>query len=210
MTDQSTTTHDQGPERSPDVQLAARRDLALAALRAIVPADEIGEGHRVRADGELLVTHLFPATARGSRGWEWYVTLTRVPGSEEATVCESGMLPGEDALLAPAWVPWSERVLDSDRDDDPEGEGEPQDEADDTEASDGAQGTDEAEESEGADGADRDGSDRNGSDHEVPENQDPEGTDSQAQSADHEAAGSGSDEPAQDGPVQTPGIDPAT
>ena len=55
MTDQSTTTHDQGPERSPDVQLAARRDLALAALRSIVPADEIGEGHRVRADGELLV-----------------------------------------------------------------------------------------------------------------------------------------------------------
>lgn len=205
MTDQSTTTHDQGPERSPDVQLAARRDLALAALRAIVPADEIGEGHRVRADGELLVTHLFPATARGSRGWEWYVTLTRVPGSEEATVCESGMLPGEDALLAPAWVPWSERVLDSDRDDDPEGEGEPQDEADDTEASDGAQGTDEAGESEGADG-----SDHEVPENEVPEDQDPEGTDSQAQSADHEAAGSGSDEPAQDGPVQTPGIDPAT
>ena len=26
------------------------------------------------------------------------------------TVCEVGLLPGEDALLAPEWVPWSARV----------------------------------------------------------------------------------------------------
>lgn len=195
MTDQSTTTHDQGPERSPDVQLAARRDLALAALRAIVPADEIGEGHRVRADGELLVTHLFPATARGSRGWEWYVTLTRVPGSEEATVCESGMLPGEDALLAPAWVPWSERVLDSDHDEDREGE--PGAEADGTEE------PDEAEESDGSEESDTD----DGSDQEEPEDQ--ERPDPQERDPDRDAAQADSRDRGQDGSEQSPGIDPA-
>lgn len=200
MTDQSTTTHDQGPERSPDVQLAARRDLALAALRSIVPADEIGEGHRVRADGELLVTHLFPATARGSRGWEWYVTLTRVPGSEEATVCESGMLPGEDALLAPAWVPWSERVLDSDHDEDREGE--PGAEADGTEE------PDEAEESDGSEESDTD----DGSDQEEPEDsesEDQERPDPQERDPDRDAAQADSRGHGQDGSEQSPGIDPA-
>lgn len=197
MTDQSTTTHDQGPEHSPDVQLAARRDLALAALRAIVPADEIGEGHRVRADGELLVTHLFPATARGSRGWEWYVTLTRVPGSEEATVCESGMLPGEDALLAPAWVPWSERVLDSDHDEDREGE--PGAEAD---------GTDETEESDGSEESDSaDGSDQR--EPEDSESEDQERPDPQERDPDRDAAQADSRDRGQDGSEQRPGIDPA-
>ncbi|GAA1339931.1 DUF3027 domain-containing protein [Kocuria palustris] len=197
MTDQSTTTHDQGPEHSPDVQLAARRDLALAALRAIVPADEIGEGHRVRADGELLVTHLFPATARGSRGWEWYVTLTRVPGSEEATVCESGMLPGEDALLAPAWVPWSERVLDSDHDEDREGE--PGAEAD---------GTDETEESDGSEESDSaDGSDQK--EPEDSESEDQERPDPQERDPDRDAAQADSRDRGQDGSEQRPGIDPA-
>lgn len=197
MTDQSTSTHDQGPEHSPDVQLAARRDLALAALRAIVPADEIGEGHRVRADGEMLVTHLFPATARGSRGWEWYVTLTRVPGSEEATVCESGMLPGEDALLAPAWVPWSERVLDSDHDEDREGE--PGAEAD---------GTDETEESDGSEESDSaDGSDQR--EPEDSESEDQERPDPQERDPDRDAAQADSRDRGQDGSEQRPGIDPA-
>ena len=199
MTDQSTTTHDQGPEHSPDVQLAARRDLALAALRAIVPADEIGEGHRVRADGELLVTHLFPATARGSRGWEWYVTLTRVPGSEEATVCESGMLPGEDALLAPAWVPWSERVLDSDHDEDREGEPGAEAEAD---------GTDETEESDGSEESDSaDGSDQK--EPEDSESEDRERPDPQERDPDRDAAQADSRDRGQDGSEQRPGIDPA-
>ena len=27
-----------------------------------------------------------------------------------ATVCEVGLLPGDDALLAPDWVPWAQRL----------------------------------------------------------------------------------------------------
>ena len=151
----------------------------MAALRAIVPADQIGEGHRVRADGELLVTHLFPATARGARGWEWYVTLTRVPGSEEATVCESGMLPGEDALLAPAWVPWSERVLDTDHEDD---------EHDDRDHEDAA---------------------HEGAEQEDPDSDDPNSGDSQRRRADHEASEDGSADRAGSDAQEAAGIDPA-
>ncbi|WP_186304513.1 DUF3027 domain-containing protein [Kocuria palustris] len=105
-----------GPEQAPDPQLAEARDFALAALRTVEPADVIGEGHRVLAEGELAATHLFPSSARGYRGWEWYVTIARTPDSSEPTVCETGLIPGDDALLAPAWVPWSERVVDADHD----------------------------------------------------------------------------------------------
>jgi hypothetical protein len=38
------------------------------------------------------------------------VTLSRVPRARKATVCEAVLLPGDDAVLAPAWVPWDERL----------------------------------------------------------------------------------------------------
>jgi hypothetical protein len=38
------------------------------------------------------------------------VTLAAVPGEEHVTVDEVVLLPGEQALLAPAWVPWQERL----------------------------------------------------------------------------------------------------
>ena len=61
-------------------------------------------------DAERLVTHLFDCTLSGYRGWRWAVTLSRVPRGRTATVCEVELLPGEEALLAPAWVPWAERL----------------------------------------------------------------------------------------------------
>jgi hypothetical protein len=38
------------------------------------------------------------------------VTLARAPRSRTATVDEVVLLPGGDALLAPVWVPWQERL----------------------------------------------------------------------------------------------------
>lgn len=111
--------------REPDAVLVAARDFALAALKELVEAEDIGEEHRVVADDELLVTHLFASTRRGYRDWQWYVTLARVPGSEQPTVCESGMLPAQGALLAPEWVPWSQRVRDSDHEQAQSSDGDP-------------------------------------------------------------------------------------
>src|SRR5690606_12091029 len=42
-------------------------------------------------------------------GWFWTVALAAVAGSEP-TVLELELLPGEDALLAPEWIPWSQRL----------------------------------------------------------------------------------------------------
>jgi hypothetical protein len=62
------------------------------------------------AEADLLVTHFFACTSTAYRGWRWAVSVVRVEDAEVATVAEVVLLPGSDALLPPAWVPWQERV----------------------------------------------------------------------------------------------------
>lgn len=93
-----------------DTQLAEAVREAHEALIPLVPAGSVGEHLGATADADRLVTHRFEASVTGYRGWEWYVTLGRASRSKVVTVCESGLLPGPDALLSPDWVPWSERM----------------------------------------------------------------------------------------------------
>ncbi|WP_425956029.1 DUF3027 domain-containing protein [Xylanimonas sp. McL0601] len=82
---------------------------AAAAEVADSPSD-VGEHLGVAVDGERLVSHRFAAAMKGYQGWSWVVTLARVPRGRNATVCEVELLPGDGALLAPDWLPWSERL----------------------------------------------------------------------------------------------------
>lgn len=94
----------------PDAVLAEAVEVARAGILEITDASTLGEEHRLLGVEDRLTTHLFECTLRGYRGWFWFATLSRVPRGKVATVCEVGLVPGEDALLAPAWVPWSDRV----------------------------------------------------------------------------------------------------
>lgn len=85
-------------------------ELARHALEEVTDPITVGEYVAATPDAERLVTHLFDCTLSGYRGWRWAVTLSRVPRGRTATVCEMALLPGEEALLAPAWVPWAERL----------------------------------------------------------------------------------------------------
>ena len=85
-------------------------EFARRALEEVTDPITVGEYRAAVPNAERLVTHLFDCTLSGYRGWHWAVTLSRVPRSRTATVCEMELLPGEDALLAPAWVPWAERL----------------------------------------------------------------------------------------------------
>lgn len=93
-----------------DEILAAAKDVALQGVQEIAPAHAIGLVHHVRAEEERLSTHLFECTLPGYRGWFWFATLSRAPRSRVATICEVGLLPGDDALIAPDWVPWADRI----------------------------------------------------------------------------------------------------
>jgi hypothetical protein len=81
------------------------REVALDA-----GGETVGEHVGVAPDAERVVTHEFAATVPGYQGWHWAVTLARAPRSKVVTVDDVVLLPGPEALLAPAWVPWNERL----------------------------------------------------------------------------------------------------
>jgi hypothetical protein len=93
----------------PDTTLVGARDLARAAA-VEAGGGAVGEHLGATAEGERLVTHRFASSLAGYVGWYWAVTLARAPRSRTATVDEVVLLPGADALRAPAWVPWHERL----------------------------------------------------------------------------------------------------
>jgi hypothetical protein len=94
----------------PDAKAAEAVDEARAGVLELVPADQVGDHLGVQAEEDKVVTHYFECRQPGYRGWRWSVTVTRVPRSRSITVDEVVLLPGDDAVLAPPWVPWRERI----------------------------------------------------------------------------------------------------
>jgi hypothetical protein len=96
---------------TPDAALASALDLARSAVLEVAPAAHVGDHLEAASEGDLLLTHYFTALAPGYHGWRWAVTVVRTPeDGSPVTVAEVVLLPGAEALLAPAWVPWNERV----------------------------------------------------------------------------------------------------
>jgi len=83
---------------------------AFAAAEDVAGIGNVGEHLGVTADGERTATHYFVARDRGYVGWRWSVTVTRASRSKQITVDETVLLPGDGAILAPRWLPWSERI----------------------------------------------------------------------------------------------------
>jgi hypothetical protein len=85
-------------------------EAARAALVEDVGAADVGEhlGHVV--EGERLVTHRFACRRAGYVGWIWHVTVARAPRQKSVTIDEVVLMPGEDAIVAPEWVPYRERI----------------------------------------------------------------------------------------------------
>lgn len=86
------------------------RQLALTALGEVAPAEQIGALVETSEPNEEGVRTLrFAADVPGHPDWFWTVWTAQVDDAEP-TVLECDLLPGEDALLAPAWIPWAERL----------------------------------------------------------------------------------------------------
>ena len=96
--------------RATDAATVAAVDVARAALVEQVGAEDVGDhlGHTV--EESRVVTHLFACARRGYLGWQWAVTVTRASRQKKVTVDEVVLLPGPDAIVAPAWVPYRERI----------------------------------------------------------------------------------------------------
>ena len=94
-----------------DAATAEAVDLARAAAVETGGADAVGDHQAALVEeGDRIVTHIFECLLPGYADWHWAVTLVRASRAKTPTVNEVVLLPGAAALLAPAWVPWEERI----------------------------------------------------------------------------------------------------
>lgn len=97
----------------PSAAVAAVLDGAVEQARQAViefSGDTVGEYLGVAYEDDTAATHRFLANMPGYQGWQWAVVVAAYPGADHATVSEVVLVPGPTALLAPAWVPWEQRV----------------------------------------------------------------------------------------------------
>ena len=86
------------------------RDRARLAAVEAAPKNGVGDFLTQIEEDENVYTFLFAAKMKGYVGWTWSVSL--FANDEDTSVSEVNLMPGEDSLIAPNWVPWSERLAD--------------------------------------------------------------------------------------------------
>lgn len=64
--------------------------------------------------GDNVTDFRFESTMRGYEGWQWSVTLYHDEELDKWTVNESTLIPTDDSLLPPKWIPWKDRLQPSD------------------------------------------------------------------------------------------------
>jgi hypothetical protein len=87
-------------------------DLVRAALLLEAEKSEhVGDYISVEFDDEdRVATYLFEANLPGYKGWRWCATVAKIDEVSDATICDLVVLPGPDALLAPDWIPYIDRI----------------------------------------------------------------------------------------------------
>jgi hypothetical protein len=83
---------------------------AREALLEQVPADDVGGHLGWLAEADKVTTHFFACKRAGYAGWRWSVTVARAPRQRSVTIDEIVLLPGDDAIVAPSWLPWRDRI----------------------------------------------------------------------------------------------------
>ena len=100
--------------REPDFDDTLREKLAFGVDTARAAVEEfassrVGDHLGATVEAPFTTTHRFAAELPGYHGWYWACVLALVPGGD-LTVDELALLPGPEALVAPDWVPWEERI----------------------------------------------------------------------------------------------------
>jgi hypothetical protein len=93
----------------------AAKDLAKKELLDFVDdKEQIGKHLRSERIDSKIVAHYFESNLTGYSGWEWEVVISRPSLSKEITVYSTALVVGKNAIRAPKWVPWAERIKPSD------------------------------------------------------------------------------------------------
>ncbi len=92
-------------------QIDLLRDAVDVAREAVVDDGGVPGDHvAVVVEDDNSAAHYFTADLPGYRGWRWCAVVAVAADDEPVTVSEVVLLPGDGALLAPVFVPWSERI----------------------------------------------------------------------------------------------------
>ncbi len=83
--------------------------LAREALGEITLPENVGENAGQEDVEPGVVSVFFENTMTGYPGWRWTVSIATLDG-QEPSVLETELIPTDGALLAPDWVPWSDRL----------------------------------------------------------------------------------------------------
>ena len=97
-----------------DATLRSAVDLAREAAEGIAERGAVGDHVGFAMEDERLATHYFACTAAAYPGWRWAITVARAPRARKVTVCETNLVPGDGALLAPDWLPYDQRLAPGD------------------------------------------------------------------------------------------------
>lgn len=96
----------QMPSEQPDP-----RDIARAvAMDVADEPEQVGDVVNAIELGDNVTDFRLAADVRGYEGWQWSVTLYHDAEVGTWTVNESSLVPTDDALVPPAWVPWKDRL----------------------------------------------------------------------------------------------------
>ncbi|QHO69200.1 hypothetical protein BHD05_05590 [Marisediminicola antarctica] len=132
-------------------------DLAREALLEITPADTIGATAGFVDEGDGAISVFFESEMVGYPGWRWTASIAHVDGADP-TVLEVELMPGDNAILAPDWVPWVDRLAeyrasqDATASDDSDDDDESDDDESDDEESDDDESDDEESDDDESDG----------------------------------------------------------
>ena len=85
-------------------------EFARTTLRDEVGADLVGDHLAAEQEDARVTTHYFASTQPGYPGWRWAVTTVQIGDDEAPTIDDIVLLPGDEAILAPVWVPWRDRI----------------------------------------------------------------------------------------------------
>jgi hypothetical protein len=87
----------------------AHQALAEKAAKETAPANGVGKFLGTTSEDKDTTSYRFESKLTGYVGWEWNVVIFQGRKADAATVSEVVLLPGKESIVAPSWVPWSDR-----------------------------------------------------------------------------------------------------
>ena len=87
---------------------------AEKAAKEFAPSGGVGKVLGTVDEETNVVSYRFQANMKEYLGWEWNVVVFQAKKADP-TISEVVLLPGKESIVAPDWVPWSERRAELDK-----------------------------------------------------------------------------------------------